>query len=335
MSRLNKLSYRSLSTISPKTPPMAAKRGGMGYLVSHPIIIVACCAAVTVVLVGIQRHSQTTTGQGQERLSARDSADQDLRFKAGVVLDGKTEDGIRFSNQLYKSSDCLQIIKTIKLFNSPTHAYEELQRELKKASTIIDRGPELNDNGQQVGERAVLQFAAEGQGHAHAEVIWNENSEFYSITAYSLQHALEFEKWLRSPDKGHKNLSAQNAANQTMTFQVTRDFGGKTEEGFIFSERQFRSSDCETVSTRVEYFDSPARASEELQKKLKKAVDVIEQGPKLNAAGQRVGERAVAVVASDLTEGYLDQTVVMWTENSEFHTIKAPSLQYILEFEKR
>jgi hypothetical protein len=336
MSRLNKLSYRSLSIISPKVPLRAVKTGGVGYLVSHHLIIVACCAAVIALFVGILRHSRrTTTDQGQERFSTQDSGHQDSTFKAGLVLDGKTEDGIRFSNQLYKSSDCLKIIKTIKLFNSPAQAYEEFQREFKRASTIIDRGPKIDDNGQQVGERVVLQFAAEGQSQARAEVIWTKNSEFHSITAHSVQHALEFEQWLRLPDKSAQNVSGQNSANRTMTFHATQAFDGKTKEGFVFFERQFQTSDCEKVSTRVEYFGSPARASEELQKNLKRAFDIVEQGPKLDSAGRQVGERAVAVVASDLTEEHLDLTVVMWTENSELHSITAPSLQHVLEFEKR
>lgn len=53
------------------------------------------------------------------------------------------------------------------------------------------------------------------------------------------------------------------------------------EEGFGYSEKQLRSSDCETVTARTEYYPSPARAEDEMLKKLKESTNIIERGPKL------------------------------------------------------
>lgn len=45
-------------------------------------------------------------------------------------------------------------------FKSRARARQEVERETRKASTIIERAPVVEDQGQQAAERVVLQFAA-------------------------------------------------------------------------------------------------------------------------------------------------------------------------------
>ena len=183
----------------------------------------------------------------------------------------------------------------------------------------------INDPGPQVGERIVLQF------DSHAEAIWNEDSKFHSISASSLAHVLEFEKALRSQ---RERIVSRIDSVQKVSFTPSDARDGRTEGGVAYSEKQFRSSDCETITTRTEYYSTSASAHEEMQKRLKESTNIVERGSKLNAAGQSTGERAVAMFTAARPSDYLEDTVVIWTVNTELHTIKGP-FTYVLELERR
>ena len=57
---------------------------------------------------------------------------------------------------------------------------------------------------------------------------------------------------------------------------------------------------------------------------------VVEQGPKLNDDGERVGER---LVIADIP-GLETEANIVWTEDSRVFLIRAPSVRYALLFEK-
>lgn len=290
------------------------------------VVFFACCAVLGIVFLVNSRSRQAD----EEKLSDNGSP-QELVFRNTTILDGTTEDGVRFADYRYKSSDCISISHRTMFFKSPVHAHEEIERETRKASTVIERAPVSNDQGQQVGERVVLKFEASEGYKAHAEAIWNRDSEFHSISAPSLGHVLEFEKVLGS--RGER-ISSRIDTVQKMAFTASETREGRTEEGFAYSEKQFRSSDCETVTALTEYFPSSDRAQEELEKRLKESTSIIERGPKLDAAGQQVGERAVAMFKVEVPSEYIEDTIVMWTNNSEYHSIKG-LFTHVLELEKR
>jgi hypothetical protein len=57
---------------------------------------------------------------------------------------------------------------------------------------------------------------------------------------------------------------------------------------------------------------------------------VVQQGPKLNDAGQKVGERLV--IAAD--PGSETEAKIVWTEGARLVLIRAPTVQHVLLFEK-
>ena len=142
---------------------------------------------------------------------------------------------------------------------------------------------------------------------------------------------LEFEKSLLLRD-GRITQGMSDPRN--LTFTTKRSSGGTTDQGIAYSEKQIESSDCEKLETRTEYFDTPAKALEAFTKKLQKAINIIEQGPKTNSTGQRVGERAVAALKAESSDESLDQSIVKWTDGSQYHSIKG-RFSHVLEFEKR
>ncbi len=78
--------------------------------------------------------------------------------------------------------------------DSADRANKELQRRLKAALRIIERGSKLDDKGQRVGERVVAMFALSDSQKEQASVLWTNDQQLYYIGSLSLKHALEFEK---------------------------------------------------------------------------------------------------------------------------------------------
>ena len=107
---------------------------------------------------------------------------------------GKTEDGIPFSYHLYKSCDGVGVSTTVENRSSVFSALKALQRKVKTASKIIERGPKLDDKGQRTGERVVAMFASNGSEKERAAVLWTEGSDFHYLESSSLRHLIAFEK---------------------------------------------------------------------------------------------------------------------------------------------
>lgn len=292
-------------------------------------VLLAGCAGAGIVIL-INGRSRQVRFSSQEKM-ANANTSQELTFRRTAIFDGSTEDGARFAEHFYKSSDCVSISEETIFFGSTSLAQRELERKSTKAASIIERGPKSDDTGQHVGERIVLAVAASPPEKAYAEIIWSSGPTFHSLVAPSLSYILEFEEALSSRTA---RISSRIDDVQQLTFTGLETINGRTEEGFVYSEKQFRSSDCVTVTARTEYFSSPARAREELLKKLKESTNVIEREPKLDAKGEQVGERAVAMFKAQLPSESIEDTVVMWTINSELRSIKG-LFSHVLELEKR
>lgn len=124
----------------------------------------------------------------------QDSIERNLEFKELLSGRGKTEDGASFSFHLYEASDGVAVSTRSEKRGSLTRANKELQRQIKKAIKILERGPKLDKSGKQVGERAVLMIASKGPHKDQAVVLWTNGSQFYYIESSSLRHVLELEK---------------------------------------------------------------------------------------------------------------------------------------------
>lgn len=295
-------------------------------------MILVFCAVVVVGLVLLGKgRSGLRRDFSQNVPSPSTGTPQELKFRRVAIFDGKTSEGDRFANYVYKSSDCLSLSSTTTFFGSSGRASEEIQRETKKAPVVLERGPKLDDKGQRVGERVVMEFKADGQNRESAKIIWHNRSDFHSIVGPSMRHVIEFEKSLQLPNSD--SISGQPDIH-IVTFNPGKALEGRTEAGVAYSEQQFETSDCESINTQTMYFGSPVLADKEFEKQLSRATNIVEQGAKVNAAGQRVGERAVAMLKAERLDEPLDKTIVAWTEGSEYHSITGPNA-HVLEFEKR
>ena len=72
-------------------------------------------------------------------------------------------------------------------FTSPEQTHYLFQSNLT-AAKLIEQGSKMNENGEKIGERAIIIFPPET-----ARIFWTEGEEFWDIQAPSLKLAKEFE----------------------------------------------------------------------------------------------------------------------------------------------
>lgn len=115
--------------------------------------------------------------------------EQPLSFRSRMSACGP--DG---SFQSYESSDGVALSWQSRIFHSASGARRELRRRLRGAAEIIERTPELDDEGRRVGERVVAVFAFDDSGQSRACVFSTYNNIFNGTEASSLRHVLAFEE---------------------------------------------------------------------------------------------------------------------------------------------
>jgi hypothetical protein len=255
------------------------------------------------------------------------SKDQFL-FRETLLFDGKTEGGFRFTTQTYQSWDCMILRKRVEFLDSPDNAKSEFKKTIGQAAELLEHREQFDTTGQLVGERAVARFT-EDKEPPEILILWTEDSELYSIASSSLEHALKLEAWLKTSDS-----RPASTPDKDFVFEAASSTNGTTNKGRSFSEHLFRSNDCVIVSSRIEYFDSPADAQNELKLRVKDAVEIVGKDSEASVRGAAVGDRTVAIFAPDLPSEFSHSSQVLWTEGSELHIIRSTSLPHVLAFEK-
>lgn len=123
-----------------------------------------------------------------------------------------------------------------------------------------------------------------------------------------------------------------NASDSPHVFRNILIADGKTKDGFRYSSSFYKSSDCVVVSDSVVFFDSDARAQDELKKKTAEAGAILERGAAKDEKQTVVGERVVMNFPE--SEHAKAHAAIVLTQNSNFIYITSPSLNHLLEFEK-
>ncbi len=91
-----------------------------------------------------------------------------------------------------------------------------------------------------------------------------------------------------------------------------------------------RASDCVDVAVESEDEGLPAQAEGEMEKKIQRAVRVIDRGPIIGPSGEPLGERAVLLEKEEPNA----EIVVLYKGKRYVGLIKSTSLAHALAFEK-
>lgn len=141
------------------------------------------------------RHGAKTTMEKQNsNVPTETKQNRTAEFKEISAGKGTTRDGAPFSTQLFESQEGVRVSIIRENRDSPVRADKELQRRIKQALEIVERGPKVDERGQRVGERIVAKFAKNGSAEEEVAILWTEGQQLYSIKSLSLTVALEFEK---------------------------------------------------------------------------------------------------------------------------------------------
>jgi hypothetical protein len=122
------------------------------------------------------------------------------------------------------------------------------------------------------------------------------------------------------------------AAKQERKYEMGAAGKAISKDGTPASFSSWYTSDGMSFSRWSEYPDSPKRANRELQRTLRKAVEIIKREPLLNEAGHQVGEKIIATFPPKYA--YYGAATLLWTDGSTFGYVGSSSLQNILEYEK-
>jgi hypothetical protein len=266
-----------------------------------------------------------------QNLPNKDSRNVDLSFKSVAFLDGTERNGIQFSNHVYQASDCVMLSERIQIFKSSARAVAELKKNVSEAHEILERGPKIGVDEKTTEERVKLVLGKEPTAKRYA-ALWTHQSELHSVESASLPHIEAFEKWI-ALETGAKEQIVEASRREAMTFEPKSSLDGTTKEGISFSEQQFNSTQCVVVARRIERFRSAPEAKRAFHNILQGADDTIENAPSVK--DETSGERAVLFFAPDPKGEFQYHFLVVWTENSNLHSIRANSLPHALEFEKR
>lgn len=148
--------------------------------------------AATLWIIG---HRSPPHAMKSEDVNLKQAPDnQEITFADKLGAKGTTKDGAPFSTHVYESSDGVVVSIMRENRDSPTKADRALQKRLKRAIRIIERGSTLDEKGQRVGERVVAMFALDNSQKEQASVLWTNGQQLYYIESLSLKHALEFER---------------------------------------------------------------------------------------------------------------------------------------------
>jgi hypothetical protein len=94
----------------------------------------------------------------------------------------------------YEAPDGVMISESLWTFSSPSRAKRELQKWLKDAASIIERGARYDDKGREIGERVMALFNSKEEGKKVAILLWTEKDNMYEIESFSISDILKFEQ---------------------------------------------------------------------------------------------------------------------------------------------
>jgi hypothetical protein len=107
-----------------------------------------------------------------------------------------------------------------------------------------------------------------------------------------------------------------------------------TKEGTRYPFHSWKSADGVTVTSSILRFGSVTQARKAFSERLNDASRVIERMPRVNRAGRKTGERAVAVFSYQDKGKEKQFAAILWTEDKVFHDVESVSLRHAQAFER-
>jgi len=104
-------------------------------------------------------------------------------------------------------------------------------------------------------------------------------------------------------------------------------------DGTPLSFTAYKSADGVPVTVIYGTFSSEMRAFQELDRAVKKAEKIVNEGPSQDSLGNAVGKRAVILVRNEPSSAL--ETAILWTNGRFFHEVLSPLEPIAIYWEKR
>ncbi|MFY9607490.1 MAG: hypothetical protein WAU45_02605 [Blastocatellia bacterium] len=126
---------------------------------------------------------------------------------------------------------------------------------------------------------------------------------------------------------------AKRTTQGDMEFRLVKAGEGDID-GIDSSFQSYSSSDGVAVLFLTQILSSASCTQKEFEKRVEKAITIIEKGVKVDRDGKVIGERAV-ILFLDRTNSDKEMVAVLWTRKTDLLAIEAQSMDHVLAFEKK
>jgi len=129
----------------------------------------------------------------------KDSFVKDTRFKVRIQGTTLLPNGRLGGFTTVRASDCVEVTIESEDEGSPMQAKAEMEKRIRGAARVVERGLKVDIPVHPDGERAVMQLGSD----ARAEIVvhFKGNSRLHIIESASMAHALAYEKLI---EKGYR-----------------------------------------------------------------------------------------------------------------------------------
>ncbi|HXP67871.1 MAG TPA: hypothetical protein VOA88_01190 [Candidatus Dormibacteraeota bacterium] len=130
-----------------------------------------------------------------------------------------------------------------------------------------------------------------------------------------------------------KKQQSETSSTDGQGFKLIRMRDGWSKDGTTIHSLELVGPDGKKVFTYFTGFDSPQRASNELQLIVKTQTTILQRGNKFSNDGRKVGERILGIFQNPADP---KKTIVrlIWTEDATLHEIRSESQEDVLAAEK-
>lgn len=116
-----------------------------------------------------------------------------MEFTPTMMGEELDEDGQHLGFSRYMASDGTKLTAVYNYFFNAQGAQQYFEKQLTKATAVIERKEKLNAAGKIVGERALILTRVDPQDALPA-VLWTDGLTFHEIYSSSLKYILQLEK---------------------------------------------------------------------------------------------------------------------------------------------
>jgi transcriptional regulator of acetoin/glycerol metabolism len=93
----------------------------------------------------------------------------------------------------YQTADGTKISVTDNIYETPEEAKQDIQEFIRRAKRVIEQSLVIDENGDQIGERVIVQVQARLPYEKPAQLIWTEGRRWFKVEGRTAEQLLAFE----------------------------------------------------------------------------------------------------------------------------------------------